>query len=105
MQDAVSRDPSAIESLEEQYVRRPLIDAARAGDVVAVRAALADGENLEAKAKGVTALQVASWDGRCEIVSLLVDAGAAVNPSGRDEVIEAGAGSAAVPFVAARPIA
>ncbi len=58
----------------------PLVDAARDGDMVAVRTLLAEGAGVDAaEADGTTALHWASYRDDVEAVGLLLDAGADVN--------------------------
>ena len=58
----------------------PLIDAARDGDLAAVRALLAQGAGVDAtEGDGTSALHWASYRDDIETVALLLDAGADVN--------------------------
>src|SRR5688572_23791761 len=57
-----------------------LWDAARAGDLARVNAALAKGANIDAKTRyGVTALMFAADKGHTEVVRLLLEKGADTN--------------------------
>lgn len=64
---------------------KDLIDAAARGDLVAVRARLAEGVDINAKgAHGKTALMNAASNGNAEVVSALLEKGADINASTND---------------------
>ena len=58
-----------------------LVNAARAGDLTAVRAQLDRGTNVDARWKGLTALQFAVFEDHADVVRLLLDRGANPTPA------------------------
>lgn len=57
----------------------PFHDAARSGDVKKVRELLAEGQDVNAKHKGYSALYLAAWQGHADVVEVLLDGGAEIN--------------------------
>jgi ankyrin repeat protein len=56
-----------------------IVDAAYKGNIEAVKQAIADGADVNAKPGGITPLRWAAWRGRKEIAELLIAKGADVN--------------------------
>ncbi|ANA41519.1 MULTISPECIES: ankyrin repeat domain-containing protein [Geobacter] len=66
---------------KDKHGHTPLIDAAKAGEVDAIRDLIGRGADLEAKSeKGKTALHYAAANGQAAAIRALLEAGAQVDP-------------------------
>ena len=61
-----------------------IVDAAIDGNIEAVKQAIADGADVNAKPGGITPLHWAAWRGRKEIAELLIAKGADLNTKNKD---------------------
>ncbi|OZB89820.1 MAG: hypothetical protein B7X41_00785 [Microbacterium sp. 14-71-5] len=86
---AAVRTPSSAPRTEAEMtaLNSRLFDAATAGDAAAVRAAIAEGADLEARGSGgMTALIAATKGNRIDAALALIDAGADVNA--KDDIVD-----------------